>query len=388
MLDPDRFYSTEANRLGQPDLTILRSLDSVGGYGAVVDEHYDAETGTHLQLNLTPSALSGTTFEPTGPRSAGDGARVLHPSGRPAPGVHREHRQRYRTFPPVAPRPSAPADTTVPGPTPPGDYSFVSPPSPIATLIPAAPRTQYFGTDLAVTAVTVPLSVGETGTLRLGLVPPTGPTVWLGPPASGDRAEPDHGPGRPAWRPRHRPQGGRGPSGHGGPGPDPDGRPGHLPGRRLAPRHRDHPPLALRGHRRRLLCLRLVRGRRPGLGHRRPRRHRPCPGRRPLGDESIEVRTSRPAILVRSVQFATGWQATVTPLGRGGRPEAGARAVTVTRRGLVQAVAVPAGIDLVHFTYRPSRAYQGLGLSALGVLATILLAVGPGLVRRRRRSRL
>ncbi|HEY5251524.1 MAG TPA: hypothetical protein VIJ09_07680, partial [Acidimicrobiales bacterium] len=62
MLDPDRFYPVQANRLGQPDLTVLRSLDSVQGYGAVVDEHYDAETGTHLQLNLTPSALSGSTF--------------------------------------------------------------------------------------------------------------------------------------------------------------------------------------------------------------------------------------------------------------------------------------------------------------------------------------
>ena len=62
MFDPDRFYPAQANRLGQPDLTILRSLDSVQGYGAVVDEHYDAETGTHLQLNLTPSALSGNTL--------------------------------------------------------------------------------------------------------------------------------------------------------------------------------------------------------------------------------------------------------------------------------------------------------------------------------------
>ena len=62
MFDPDRFYAAQANRLGQPDLTILRSLDSVQGYGAVVNERYDAETGTHLQLNLTPSALSGNTL--------------------------------------------------------------------------------------------------------------------------------------------------------------------------------------------------------------------------------------------------------------------------------------------------------------------------------------
>ncbi len=92
----------------------------------------------------------------------------------------------------------------------------------------------------------------------------------------------------------------------------------------------------------------------------------------------------RRAVLVRSVQFATGWQATVTPVGATGTAGA-ARAVPVQRSGLLQSVSVPAGTDLVRFTYRPSRAYEGLAVSAVGVVAVVLLVGGPPLVRRRRR---
>jgi hypothetical protein len=105
----------------------------------------------------------------------------------------------------------------------------------------------------------------------------------------------------------------------------------------------------------------------------------------PWGDETIRVATGHRATLVRSVQFSSGWQATVTALQSGGRTTGADRAVAVTRQGLVQGVAVPAGVDLVRFTYRPSRAYEGLALSGLGVLLTVLLAVGPVFVRRRRR---
>jgi hypothetical protein len=104
----------------------------------------------------------------------------------------------------------------------------------------------------------------------------------------------------------------------------------------------------------------------------------------PWGDETIRVDAPRRAVLIRSVQFATGWQATVTPVGAGGRA-AVARAVPVERSGLLQSVSVPAGTDLVRFTYRPSRAYEGLAVSAAGVAAVVVLVGGPPLVRRRRR---
>ncbi len=125
IFDPDRFYSVASNRLGQPDLTLLRSLDSVQGYGAVVDQHYDAETGTHLQLNLTPAALSGTTFAQldlgllvTVPEY------FVHLVDRP-PGYTGSIADGATALPPVGPHPSAPPDRSVPGPTPAGDYVFV-----------------------------------------------------------------------------------------------------------------------------------------------------------------------------------------------------------------------------------------------------------------------
>jgi len=102
----------------------------------------------------------------------------------------------------------------------------------------------------------------------------------------------------------------------------------------------------------------------------------------PWGDETIRVDTQKPATLVRSVQFTSGWQATVTTAGPG---SSGSHPATVRRLGLVQSVTVGAGVHLVHFTYRPSRATTGLVLSALGVVTVTLLAAGPALVRRRRR---
>ena len=62
LFDPDRYYSVQSDRLGQPDLTILRGLDSVQGYGAVVDANYDRATNTHTQLDMNPAALADGTF--------------------------------------------------------------------------------------------------------------------------------------------------------------------------------------------------------------------------------------------------------------------------------------------------------------------------------------
>ena len=62
MFDPDRYYSVATDRLGQPDLTILRGLSSVQGYGAVVDAKYNRATQTHTQLDMKPAALGDQTF--------------------------------------------------------------------------------------------------------------------------------------------------------------------------------------------------------------------------------------------------------------------------------------------------------------------------------------
>jgi hypothetical protein len=260
-------------------------------------------------------------------------------------------------------------------------------------------RTQYFGTVLAVTAVTVPLPSGGTGSLRLGLESPDGRTTsWLGParPLTG-RTEITF----PA------------PS-----GPRSASAIVLLAQPAAAANPLSAPPVTVGGA--------LVRT--AGQGTYRvdgslrdimtpPRWHfvgvdsvfavfseTGARGRAwvtgdssatarvtsdsPWGDETIRVETDRSATLVRSVQFSSGWQATITgghavddvETGHGAR----ARPAVVRRFGLLQAVTVPAGVHLVHFTYRPWRAYEGLGLSALGVLVTVALACWPALARRRR----
>ena len=399
MFDPDLFYPVPADRIGQPDLTLLRSLDSVQGYGAVVDEHYDAQTGTHLQLDLTPSALSGGTFAQldlgllvTAPEY------FVHLVDRP-PGFTGSLGNGAVALPPVAPDPAAPPDRSTPAPTPPGDFAFASASAPTATLAPGTTRTQYFGTVLAVTAVTVPLPAGGAGGLRIGLLSPDGRTTsWLGPSQS-------------------------------------------VAGRIQVTAGVDHAPVAASG----IVLLATPAARVPtrvaasavtvgdalvrtaGQGTYRvdgslrdivtPPQWRYVgsdgvfsvfaqPGARgrawviggasatarvlsdsPWGDETIRVNTPRPATLVRSVQFAAGWQATVTGTGPEGRATGTSRAVVIRRSGLLQAVSVPGGVHLVRFTYRPSRAYEGLGVSALGVLALLVLAGGPAVRRRRRRRR-
>jgi hypothetical protein len=56
--DPDLYYADQLDELGQPDLTLLRGIDTVNGYGALVAAAYDQATGAHRQLNLRPSMLA------------------------------------------------------------------------------------------------------------------------------------------------------------------------------------------------------------------------------------------------------------------------------------------------------------------------------------------
>ena len=104
----------------------------------------------------------------------------------------------------------------------------------------------------------------------------------------------------------------------------------------------------------------------------------------PWGDETIRVTTTRPALLMRSQQFATGWQATVTTVSARPGVAQSRTGVGVRRQGLIQAVEVPAGTSLVHFTYRPHRVLEGFVASALGVVALIALVAWPAFRRRRR----
>ena len=102
------------------------------------------------------------------------------------------------------------------------------------------------------------------------------------------------------------------------------------------------------------------------------------PAVEPWQDPVTLVSTPRPALLVRSAAYASGWTATITPL-KGGDP----KTVAVRRLGVVEAISVPAGNFTVTWSYGSSLAKLGLLASVLGVLALIALAFTP----RRRRPR-
>ncbi|MGA2306546.1 MAG: hypothetical protein ABSH29_20525 [Acidimicrobiales bacterium] len=82
--------------------------------------------------------------------------------------------------------------------------------------------------------------------------------------------------------------------------------------------------------------------------------------------EIVSVRTASPTVLVRDVAWDDGWHASVT-VNRGL-----ATTVRVAPRGLMEQVRIPAGADLVTFTYRPPH---WLVASALSVGASLVLFV-------------
>jgi hypothetical protein len=391
--NPDRFYPVETDQIGEPDLTIVRRLGSIQGYGAIVNGAYEAATSTHVQLTLDPKSL-------------GDGAYArldlgllvsvpeyfLHllspPPGRPAT-VNGAVR-----LPPVPPDPSAVPDTAVPGPTPAGDYPTVGPPPAVHAVAPGAPRTWFFGTVLGVRVVTVPLA-GAPGapspspsTLELGVVSADGrSTRWVG---AGQVTG-----GAVVFSLDTMALGSGITLRAGGTSPWPVRAPvvatagqgtyrldGSLTDDVTAPRWRFagmvgiFPTFTEAGAAGRA----WVEG---ASGSARIARTTPW------GDESISVRTPVPSTLVRNVQFATGWQATVHTVGPGtGAPGTGpgtTRAAAVERHGLVQSVAVPAGTSVVTFTYRPHRVVEGMAASAVGVVAIVLCFLAPGIERARRR---
>ncbi|HZU79906.1 MAG TPA: hypothetical protein VE991_08310, partial [Acidimicrobiales bacterium] len=185
VFDPDRFYPNEVDQLGQPDLNVLRSLDSVQGYGAVVSGAYDAATGTHLQSNLAEGALENGTFDTldlgvlvTPPEN------FLHMVAAPAD-APKGIIEGATPYPPGPPDPGASPLTAGAPPTPPTAYQFLLPPAATVPLGPGTTRTFFFGTVLAVTKLTVPLAkavapVGPNPRVRLGLLGPAGTVVhWL-----------------------------------------------------------------------------------------------------------------------------------------------------------------------------------------------------------------
>ncbi len=89
------------------------------------------------------------------------------------------------------------------------------------------------------------------------------------------------------------------------------------------------------------------------------------------GEEVMDVRSSRRALLVRSVAYEPGWRVRIAP--SGGRP---VRVVEARRLGLVQAVEIPPGSSRVTWRYRPPKLAEGLLVSLAGAGALALVALG------------
>ena len=227
LFDPDRYYSVAAERLGQPDLTILRGLSSVQGYGAVVDANYDRATDTHTQLNMKPAALADGTFAQLDLGVLATVPEYFVHLVVAAPGSPHQHRHRAHAAPAGGPDPRAPPDTTTPPPTPHGDYQYVAGPGAdgVAGVGPGPDPVLRHRPGGHVGLG--PRARRGPAPLRVGLLSPDGGhTTWIGsaaparpgtgggrraprpPPASGIVLEAEPGPGRarrPApWRSARR----------------------------------------------------------------------------------------------------------------------------------------------------------------------------------------
>jgi hypothetical protein len=97
-----------------------------------------------------------------------------------------------------------------------------------------------------------------------------------------------------------------------------------------------------------------------------------------IKSETVQVRASTSLIIVRDVAWDPGWGGTVRV--NGGRSQA----VAVTHHGLVQQMVVPAGDDVVTFSYAPPHIELAGALSTGGVIVVVVL--GLALLLRRRRT--
>jgi len=278
---------------------------------------------------------------------------------------------------------------STPPPTSVGDYQYSPAPASTVPIVAGRTRTQFFGTVLSVTSVSVPVRSGS-GPLRVGLLDPDGShTTWIGsvPAGPGTRrvnasaptassgivfeAGPDTTPGltpervvigaavvRTAGQGTYRVD-------------------GSLRDAVMSPRWRYRGMIGPFS----IFTQSSAAGQVWVQGD--PHSAVRVVSSTPWGDETVRVTTSRPATLVRSEQFASGWQATVITTDDAARTQHHAGAVR--RHGLIQAVAVPEGTSLVHFTYRPHRVLEGFIASGLGFIVLVGLVAWP-VVRRRRRD--
>jgi hypothetical protein len=371
--DPDRFLQGELFAMGQTDLNVLNQLPSAQGYAALVDGNYYKATGAHLQEDLDPYTLGGSTWDDLNVT-----VLLSLPSYFVTPVPSSSPVQRTTPFP-------SDSDAFVGGPA--------MPPDPIP-LAAGGRHTWYFGSTLTVTSGQIPLDVAAGPSTRVGLITATGSVAWLAPSTRADDAG-----ARPALRFRlGTPTVAAGIVVQDGPGkpitvaaPQVDtvedgtvALDGRLQSAVTPPHWTFTGTIGSFG---------VFRNARPhGWAWTTARNAGDQPGQvRPLssgrdGTQRFLVHAQDPVWLVRSEAPAPGWHATVQAVDpTGSRAKGTAKSAPVDSLKVTQRVKVPAGDFVVTFHYAPEAALAGLGLSAVGGLSLVVGGVFVLVGWRRRR---
>ncbi len=347
--DPDLLDANGLNLIGAPDLNVVDAVPSVQGYSSIVDGAYASATGTHQSTGLgqnilAPGALSNGTFDQLS-------TTVLF----------------------------TPRDYLLVAP---GDTALPVPEAGNRDIAPLSRGTWYFGVDLSVKTILVPDARAQadlSSGLRLGLVSAAGNvvevpsaslageallevqlrspiaavglvgiagarTARLGSPSVGSvdgtmytadgQLQADLVP--PRWQFR-----------------DVDGSFGVFDDSFAVP----------------ALSLRPLPGHRDVSGAASVRLEEGSP----VSPAAASIYSQHGVEVIRSVAAIPGWNATW-------HPRSGAAVhLAVHKRGLVQAVDVPAGIGVLSWTYDPPGWTAGwvLALCALSALLVLLIAALP-----------
>lgn len=384
VVDPSRSAGQALDQIGAPNFSVLYGLSSAQGYGSLTWAPYEAATGTHSQDDLWPAALSSAVFDSLSVRVLltvpGELITPISPGGQSPSGPVAGSGE-PATFPGLGAPPVA-----VTGPV----------PAPL-DLGPRSSVIRWFGRPLSVTAVSLVGFAGSTdpaetarfarsvrlvGASGTRLAPVSvrrsGSVVVVQFPT--DRNVVGVGFANPLTR---RVSASRVTiSGASGAFSLDGALSAWLTGPHWAPLTRIG-PLEAFANRSSLPPLRVVArrgassgdfgsGTSPVLGA----RVEVISNSATSGTETIKVVSPQPGLLVRSMSALPGWHATVRASGRSSPG-------TVETFGLVQAVAVQAGVSEVTFSYDAPGLGSGLVLSSVGLAALIAMTAAGFGVRRR-----
>jgi hypothetical protein len=354
---------------GRPDANVLARLPSVGGYASIVDGGYDAATLTHTQGELNVPRLASGGFTQldlqdiltvpeyflvpltTAPADLDEVSQASEARGQDA----------------VLPLGNGANFSD-------SEYAFY--PAPRGELNAGQSSRWFFGKSLVASRASVLLGPGAMAArIRFGTVTATGSTRWE-PPVSVD--------------PGAQRVGSRLPAGAA------VGLVVQVVSGRLPP----HQSVIVVGTQTYELDGALSSAVRPGPWHQQgavdrytlyvrtqapasvhavTQDHDPAPAVTVLAQsdntESIRVHATAPVVVVRNVAWDGGWRATVSS---NGGPEV---TVPVDKRGLVQQVALPAGTDVVRFSYQPRHWLVASVLSEGAALLLLLLVIDIALRR-------